>query len=294
MPQDAPAAPQDAPAAVPPGAQTLGCPPTGCSTPRGAAAVTPPGEEEEDGEEGVPSKVHSMPAGAGGVPRRRLRPPLSPVPGCDEAPGYFKAMFSPPPRQPSPPLPAPGLERGRRWGDATPPIAARAPAAPRQPRGRAKVSPAAGYSRAPCCNPPGPVVTRGQPALTPSPHAPSPPTSGQPDMTLLTRCPAAGGDTPQGPGSLRSPIPSPQRHPALGTPLCAGGFSSKGAPSLTPPAQETPPLRARGKRVKSGGAKRGWSLLLPPSLAVGTALPAARCLPNISIPWHPLPPTPSA
>lgn len=38
--------------------------------------------------------------GSGGIPRRRLQPPLSPVPGSEEAPGYFKAMFSPPPRRP--------------------------------------------------------------------------------------------------------------------------------------------------------------------------------------------------
>lgn len=38
--------------------------------------------------------------GSGGVPGRRLQPPLSPVPGSEEAPGYFKAMFSPPPRRP--------------------------------------------------------------------------------------------------------------------------------------------------------------------------------------------------
>lgn len=29
-----------------------------------------------------------------------MQPPLSPVAGSEEAPGYFKAMFSPPPRRP--------------------------------------------------------------------------------------------------------------------------------------------------------------------------------------------------
>lgn len=133
------------------------------------------------------SGLHSL----GGLPRSWV-PRHVPVPGSEEAPGYFKAMFSPPPHRPPRRCPRQAWSEA---GDGVMRLRQSPPAAPRQPRGRAKVSPAAGYSRAPCRNPP--AVTRGQLPLTPSPGAPSSPmsspTSIQPDTMLLTQ---PGGETP--------------------------------------------------------------------------------------------------
>lgn len=163
---------------------------------------------------GVPSKVRSAPAGAGRIPRNKLRPPLSPVPGGNEAPGYFKATFWLPPHRPPRRCPRQAWSEA---GDGVMRLHQSPPAAPRQPRGLAKVSPAAGYCRAPSRNPP--AVTWGQAPLTPSPIAPS----GLPRVMLLTGRPVPRETPCKDQRSLHTPPGAPQRHPALSIPLCNGG-----------------------------------------------------------------------
>lgn len=149
-------------------------PPHGVQPPRGTTAVTPPDEEEEEaGEAGVPSKVHSMEVGAEGSPAGGCSPSSAPCPAAKRPRDILKPCSRLLPGA-LPALPAPGLERGRGWGDATPPIAACAPA------GRPRTAPGAqgepdtagllaGTRRRP------PAVTRGHSSVTPS--APSPPPS---------------------------------------------------------------------------------------------------------------------
>lgn len=148
--------------------------PMGCSTPRGTTTVSPADEEEAAGEAGVPSKVHSMQVGAGGSPGGGCSPRSAPCPAAKRPRDILKPCSRLLPGA-LPALPAPGLERGRRWGDATPPIAACAPA------GRPRTAPGAqgepgsgllaGIRRTP------PAVTRGRTPLTPlpEPHRPSSP-----------------------------------------------------------------------------------------------------------------------
>lgn len=105
--------------------------------------------------------------GRGGIPRRSLQPPLSPVP---------RDIFKPcslllPGALPA--LPAPGLERGRGWGDATPPIAACRPRPAPGAQGEPGTGLLPGSRRSP------PAVTRGHAPGTPlpAPHRPPGPPS---------------------------------------------------------------------------------------------------------------------
>lgn len=149
------------------------------------------------------------------------------------------------------------------------------PAAPRQPRGLAKVSPAAGYCRAPSRNPP--AVTWGQAPLTPLPIAPP----GLPRVMLLTGRPVPRETPCKDQGSLHTPPGAPQRHPALSTPLCNGGVPFQ--------QEDRPPKAFSWSRGESGGAERcplPSSCCPPPG--VGTSPPATHQL--FLPPRHLLPP----
>lgn len=138
----------------------------GCSTP----TVTPANEEEEEeaaGEAGVPSKVHSMPVAVGRSPGGGCSPRSAPWPAAKKPRDILKPCSRLLPGA----LPAPGLERGRGWGDATPPIAACAPA------GRPRTAPGAqgepGTGLLPGTRREPAAVTRGHTPLTPlSPSQP--------------------------------------------------------------------------------------------------------------------------
>lgn len=136
--------------------------PPGVQHPKRGHGSDSKGGEEEDGEEREPSKVHPMSVGGGSRGWA-----VSPTRPRREAAGYFKAMFSPPPRRPPRRCPRQAWSNAN---DGVMRLRQSPPAAPRQPRGRAKVSPARGYCRATCRHPP--AVTRGQLALTPSPSSP--------------------------------------------------------------------------------------------------------------------------
>lgn len=137
-----------------------------CSTPR----VTPANEEEEEeaGEAGVPSKVHSMPVAVGRSPGGGCSPRSAPWPAARKPRDILKPCSRLLPGA----LPAPGLERGRRWGDATPPIAACAPAGRPRTAPGAQGEPGTGLLSGTRRQPP--AVTRGHTPLTPlSPSQPA-------------------------------------------------------------------------------------------------------------------------
>lgn len=152
--------PQVHPPRIPPKLHSPRTPP-GVQHPKRGHGSDSKGGEEEDGEEREPSKVHPMSVGGGSQGRA-----VSPAQPRSEAAEYFKAMFSPLPRRPPWRCPRQAWSHA---SDGVMRLRQSPPAAPRQPRGRAKVSPARGYCRAPCRHPP--AVTRGQSALTPSPSS---------------------------------------------------------------------------------------------------------------------------
>lgn len=148
--------------------------PMGCSTPRETTTVTPPDEGEAAGGAGVPSKVHSMQVGAGGSPGGGCSPRSAPCPAAKRPRDILKPCSRLLPGA-LPALPAPGLERGRRWGDATPPIAACAPAGRPRTAPGAQGEPGTGLLAGTRRKPP--AVTQGHTPLTPlpEPHRPSSP-----------------------------------------------------------------------------------------------------------------------
>lgn len=133
---------------APPEVVTPQTPTMGCNSPRGAPAASLPSEEGAT----FAGALHA--GGHCGDGRSRSRPWLSPTPAVwrrrdvlKPRPGLLPGSAHPPRRCPRQPWSA--------AGDGVMPLGQSPPSAPGQPRSRAKVSPAAGYCRAPCRNLPG-------------------------------------------------------------------------------------------------------------------------------------------